>query len=521
MLAGDLMQALQAQPATSSQLAAKFGVTDRHVRRTIADLVLEKKVTRTRDGRDFLYSLAAAVVEEEAATTTITGPAGTSDICGHNVRDRDLGHSSDTGETISDICGHDCGHAKHQSSKQRHRNRERDGKRGGQAQIPQQYGPGPDPCQDRETPLCPLSYAEFERDRIQFVLLDRKFRDLLLQRAGTDNWETRHVRGLVWIYPRGDLSLQVGKDTITFYSNEPGDMSGIARWVHDTFNGEYADIGSLTARIKNPADLCGEELTVVIKHPDTVSAIRSHVQLMADHGVYMLPCPNENTPGLKIYEPKAGGTMRVEFIIHNQAQGLAGLNMRAALMNNMPRIHQSHGLFWEFIQKYYSHMHHPLMIDTGGHDFLQALDRVTGQFTSAIETIAARLPVPTRQATLEEDRFREIEAAIEKFQAGIELEDIVREFQRTLKLEETATKVFLAAWSVWMKRNFRGRVLKEDVTSLLLRANDPLSVDQIADAIVKLKAVRLLETDSRLEIRFSPGGTALARKLTAKREGVQ
>jgi DNA-binding GntR family transcriptional regulator len=101
------MEALQAQPQTSAELAAQFGVSDRHIRRTIADLILEKKVTRTRDGRDFLYSLAAAVVEEDAATTTITGPAGTADNRGHNVRDRDLGHSSDTGETISDICGHD------------------------------------------------------------------------------------------------------------------------------------------------------------------------------------------------------------------------------------------------------------------------------------------------------------------------------------------------------------------------------------------------------------------------------
>jgi len=524
------MEALQAQPQTSAELAAKFGISDRHVRRVLREL--GSKVIARRTGRQIRYSAAAAAAEEKeeaaaSSTTTITGPATIADKSGHTIADMsamsaiDNGHSGGAIADIQENSGHDCGHGKPPISKQRYRNHKRDSNSRGQAHFPPPYGPGPDPCEDRETPLCPLSYAEFERDRIQFVLLDRKFRDLLLQRATADNWETRHVRGLVWIYPRGDLSLQVGRDTVTFYSNEPGDLSGIAGWIRREFSGEYEDIESLAARIKNPADLSGEELTVVIKHPDTVAAIRSHVQLMADHGVYMLPCPNENTPGLKIYEPKAGGTMRVEFIIHNHAQGIAGLNMRAALMNNMPRIHQSHGLFWEFIQKYYSHMHHPLMIDTGGHDFLQALDKIVTQTTAMVEKIADRIPVPTRQATLEEDRFKEIEKAIEQFKAGIELEDIVREFRQTLKLEEQATRVFLAAWSVWMKRNFRGRVLKEDVASLLLRANEPLSVTEIAEAIVKLKAVKLLENDPRLEIRFSAGGAALARKLTAKREGVQ
>ena len=125
LLGADIMQALKAQSQTSSELAAQFNRSDRHIRRTIADLILENKVIRTRDGRDFLYSLAAAVVEEAASssTTTITGSAGTADNRGHNVRDRDLGHPSNTGETISDIRGHDCGHGKPETSKQRYRNR--------------------------------------------------------------------------------------------------------------------------------------------------------------------------------------------------------------------------------------------------------------------------------------------------------------------------------------------------------------------------------------------------------------
>jgi hypothetical protein len=63
-------------------------------------------------------------------------------------------------------------------------------------------------------------------------------------------------------------------------------------------------------------------------------------------------------------------------------------------------------------------------------------------------------------------------------------------------------------------------VIKADVASLLLRANDPLSAADIADALVRLRNVGLLQQDERLEICFSPEGAELARILTAKREGV-
>jgi hypothetical protein len=364
-----------------------------------------------------------------------------------------------------------------------------------------------------------MSYAEFERDSIQFVLMDKKFRDLLDTRAGTEKWEVRHARGLTWIrVPGHRITLQVGRDTVTFYSDDPGDMGDIASWVRTTFAGSVEDIESLVSRIKNPQDLSGEELTVIIRHRETLEAIRSHISMMADRGVYTLPCPNETTPGLKIYEPKESGTMRVEFIIHNQVQGVSALNMRAALINNLPRIHKTPGLFWEFIQKYYSHMHHPLMIDTGGHDFLQALDKVTAAFTGSLNKLADRIPTAISP---EEARLKEIEAAIEEFEIGVELDDILRAFQRTLKLEDRATKVYLAAWVIWSRRNCKGRVLKEEVSSLLQKAGDPLTLSEIADALEELKIARLMVNDARLEIKFSPMGQALAKKLTAKREGVQ
>jgi len=520
------MEALQAQPQTSAELAARFGVSDRHIRRTIADLILEKKVSRERNGRDFLYSLAAAVVEEDAASSSITGPTGTADNCGHNVRDRDLGHPSDTGETISDIRGHDRGHGKLETSKQRHRNAKKTASIRVSPSIPPLCDAGPDGCADRGTQLCPLSYAEFERDMIQFVLVDAKFRALILSKS--DQWKTRktHLGHQVWIYPVPHLTLQVGqRDTVTFYSDEPMDLTWIADWARKTCAGEYEDIESLVSRIKYPANLSAEELTVVIRHQGTIAGIRSQVQMYERHGVYTLPAPNENTPGLKIYE--SNGTMRVEFVVHGNAQAITALNMRSALMNNLPRIHQTHGVFWEFIQKYYSHALHPTMVDVGGHDFLQALNAVQTTSMSALQQISQEFTCTIREMTknipkaptAEDLALKDLKAAIEALETG-ELADIIRTFREMLNVEEAPTKVFLAAWTVWAKRNFKGRVIKADVASLLLRANDPVPAADIADALVRLRQVGLLQQDERLEICFSPEGAELARILTAKREGV-
>jgi len=511
------MEALQAQPQTSAELAAQFGVSDRHIRRTIADLILEKKVERQRDGRDFLYSLAAAVVEEDAATTTITGPAGTADNCGHNVRDRDLGHSSDTVETISDIRGHDLGHGKPETSKQRHRIAKKTAITRGPARIGQQDGPGshfPQTCADSGTNLCPQLFAGFERDQIQFVLVDRAFRDLVLSKS--ENWSVRrtHNGNQVWLYPIPALSLQIGlKDTVVFRSSEPGDMSIIAAWVRDSFP-EYGDMDGLVARIKYPQSLIGEELTVVIRHEPTIAAIRTMTEKDRVNGQFNLQRPGTAIPGLKIYE--FNGTMRVEFLVSDYKQAVAAIDMREELMRLMPRIHRTPGMFWEFIQKHYSALHHPIIIDTGGHEFIQALQDITGHFTSTMKDLAGRIP---KAPTAEDFALKDLKAAIDALETG-ELADIIRTFREMLNVEEAPTKVFLAAWTVWAKRNFKGRVIKADVASLLLRANDPLSATDVADALVRLRQVGLLQQDERLEICFSPEGAELARILTAKREGV-
>jgi hypothetical protein len=208
--------------------------------------------------------------------------------------------------------------------------------------------------------------------------------------------------------------------------------------------------------------------------------------------------------------------MRVEFLVSDYKMAVNAIEMREELMRLMPRIHRTPGMFWEFIQKHYSALHHPIIIDTGGHEFIQALQDITGHFTSTMKDLAGRIP---KAPTAEDLALKDLKAAIDALETG-ELADIIRTFREMLNVEEAPTKVFLAAWTVWAKRNFKGRVIKADVASLLLRANDPLSAADIADALVRLRNVGLLQQDERLEICFSPEGAELARILTAKREGV-
>jgi hypothetical protein len=291
-------------------------------------------------------------------------------------------------------------------------------------------------------------------------------------------------------------------------------MSAIAAWVRDSFP-EYGDMDGLIARIKHPQSLIGEELTVVIRHEPTIAAIRTMTEKDRVNGQFNLQRPGTATPSLKIYE--FNGTMRVEFLVSDYKQAVAAIDMREELMRLMPRIHRTPGLFWEFIQKYYSALHHPIIIDTGGHEFLQALHQMSGEFTDALRTIAGKIPAIT--STKEDLALRELKNAIEALESS-ELGDIIRTFREMLNVEEAPTKVFLAAWTIWKGRHCKGRVNKAEIASMLLRQNDPLTVAEIAAALPVLRTAGLLQEDPQIEICFSAAGREIAEILMAKKEGV-
>jgi hypothetical protein len=353
------------------------------------------------------------------------------------------------------------------------------------------------------------------------VIVDQEFRDRLVEEATLKQWRRKTDRGLTWIYQK-NITLQVGGDVVVFYSDEPEDLGAITGWVRTHFAGIYSDVSSLVARIKRPHELTREELTVIITDPATMEELRPTFHQKADKtGTFYLKSPNPNIPGFKAYFYK--NTLRCEFDCRDEIRKISALHMRRRLLQILPAIAGAPGIFDEWLTDYYNPYEHPIVIDTGIDSMMQRFtdlaETLTDKFTQALHQFVQDRPV---QATLPiaEDPLAGMAVEVEGLD-GFDIEGIVKAFATTLKLERQAVKVYLAAWSAWAGRNFKGRVLKEDVSAVLTRANEPQTLTQIADAIEKLQAAGLLQRDARYDVKFSPAGIALARKLTAKREGVQ
>jgi hypothetical protein len=515
MFEDDVMKLLQENgPMPRADIAAAMGYSQRQLQRL---LPLIPGINAAKQGRKIIYSVVAAAAATTASSSiTMPEPVQVA-INVHN--DQDPRQMSISGNIV-DIQPGQVRHPKKGNSKNQYRNRRRDSGGAGHPHKALRSGPefGPYRRDDR-TGLYPHELAHYEIDMVQFVLIDRTFRDILIRRSKEEkSWQVWENRGLTWIRVEDrHLTLQMGKSTVTFYSDDPGDMSCIASWARETFQGNYGNIESLVSRIRYPQSLSQEELCVIITDPAVISNIRVSIEKDARNGVYNLPSPNESDPALKIYE--RDGTMRVEFIATNHAQAVRALGMRENLMNKQPRMQKVPGLFWEFIQKYYSALHHPIIIDTGGHEFLAALGQMAQTFTDAIKTVMSTQTTIQTQLPEAPDPLAGMAAEVEDLD-GFDIDGIVKAFATTLKLERAAVKVYLAAWSAWAGRNFKGRVLKEDISAVLTRANEPQTLADIADAIGKLQAAGLLQQDARYDVKFSPQGIVLARKLTAKREGV-
>ncbi len=525
MLGDDIMTLLLRNPPMSrGDLALATGYSERQVRRVLAKM---QGLITQRDGRRILYSAAAASSSSAAAaassTTTITGPAEQGHSPDPDVQHGHFPEKMSTMSTQNVHNGHEGGHFRKQIKKQDTAIAERTPNRHTQSPPGAPAVPGCADCSGEEAHKCrscPRSLADLEHDTIQFVIVDQEFRDRLVEEATLKQWRRKTDRGLTWIY-RKHLTLQVGGDVVVFYSDEPGDLSGIVAWVRQNFAGIYRDIDSLASRVKHPHELTRDELTVIIRDPPTMEAMRISLSMRMDKtGTFYLKSPNQNVPGFKAYY--RDNTLRCEFDCRDDARKITALTMRRRLLQIIPVMAEAPGVFDEFLTDYYNPYEHPILIDTGGDVFLKTLERITEQFTGILREFAAAArppPVPIPVAETAPDPLAAIAGEMKDID-GFDIEKICWTIRKVLKLNERAVKVYLAAWSVWQGRGFHGRVLKEDVASLLLRANEPLSAADIADAIERLKEVNLMMEDERLEIRFSPMGSALARKLMAKREGM-
>ena len=576
MLAEDaIMNALRARPLTQRELCEETGYTDRHVRRVLKTL---PDVVATRSGRSTTYSITTTpdILENPGITPDIPGSCGRlSDLTdirrqntGHNTGHSDVRYptpdmtpdipkkkarqkkrthknTTNTGHVrypTPDISDIDTGH-EHRTSPHQPPIAEREGKRHREGPLSTPpAAPGadcPPDCSDRTCRSCPLSIATMERDTIQFVLVDQVFRDLVLRWTAARKWPHKEARGITWVYPGDHLTLQVGADSVVFYSDEPGNLEWIEAWVRRYFEALYPDIDSLLARIRSPERLTRDELTVVVTHQPTIDAVMASIGMhMGPNKTFYLKAPNTHTPGFKAY--LSAGTLRCEFDCRNQFQAISALAMRQRLLTILPEVRKAEGLFWEFLTDYYNPYEHPIVIDTGVESIVQQVSALAQNLSKTFADALAealrdlRPPAQASPKALEdgdlptEEEEEALTGALGALQAmmealtamdSYELEEILRTFRNTMKLEDRVTLVYLAAFAAWARKNFRGSVIIEDLIPTLEGVGTPLSAAQIADAIEDLKKAGLLKDHPTLEICFSPFGSRLGRKLVAKWRG--
>jgi len=370
------------------------------------------------------------------------------------------------------------------------------------------------------------------------VLVDQVFRDQVLRWVASRKWAHKEARGVTWVYPGDHLTLQVGADSVVFYSDEPGNLQWIEAWVRRYFEALYPDIDSLLARIRSPERLTRDELTVVVTHQPTIDAVMASIGMhMGPNKTFYLKAPNSHTPGFKAY--LSGGTLRCEFDCRNQFQSISALGMRQRLLTILPEVRKAEGLFWEFLTDYYNPYEHPIVIDTGVESIVQQFSTLAQSLSKTFaDALAEALkdlrppaaqadtPAPAPIAAEEETAITEtlgiMQSMLEALTAmdSYELEEILRTFRNTMKMEDRVTLVYLAAFAAWARKNFRGSVIIEDLVPTLDGVGTPLSAAEIADAIEDLKKAGLLKDHPTLEVCFSPFGSRLGRKLVAKWRGV-
>ena len=532
MLEDDIMKLLQENgPLSRADIADATGYSPRHLQRILPTI---EGIQTIKQGRKILYSVMMVAAAATTSSSSITTPGPDHrhfpafDVQhGHEHRQMSILDAS------GDIQHGQVGHSEIESAKARHRIRKETLRSHTPAPNAAPAAPGCADCPPEDAHKCrscPLSYAELERDTIQFVVVDQEFRDRLVEQATLRHWRRKNSHGQTMIYPYRDLTMAVGKDVVTFYSADPKDLSHIENWIRLNFAGIYSDIHSLTARIRRPAELTRDELTVIVTDPETIREMEYYLHIKAGGSeIYTLKSPNHVWPGFKAY--RFGATLRCEFDCRSLVQKINGISIRTRLLEILPGIVEAPGIFAEFLTDYYNPYEHPIIIDTGIGPIIQQFtnlaESMTDKFTAAMhEFMEARpvqttLPEPEPAAVPAENPLNDLLAEIGKLE-GFEIEAICKAVAYTLKLERQAVMVYLAAWSAWAGRNFKGRVLKEDISKLLLNdAKEPTPLSDIADAIEKLQAAGLMQRDAGYDVKFSPAGIMLAKKLTAKREMVQ
>lgn len=501
---------------SKGDIATRTGYSERHLQRVLPQI---PGIQAVRQGRKIIYSvvmMAAAAAASSSSSTTTIMPAP---LEGQNAAEcPELGH--EPGQmSIVDISGNvqhgQVGHFRKKIKADEPPNRERVARRHretpGAPKVPtctDCTGENANKCRS-----CPLSYAELERDTIQFVIVDQEFRDRLVEEATLKQWRRKTDRGLTWIYQK-HLTLQVGGDVVVFYSDEPEDLGHIVNWVREHFSGIYQDVGSLVARIRRPHEITRDELTVIVTDPDTQEAMRPTLERRMDKTkTFYLRSPNPNIPGLKGYYFQ--NTLRIEFDCRDDVRRISALYMRRRLMEIIPDIAKAPGLFDEYLTDYYNPYEHPIIIDTGVDAMMQRMtdlaETLTDKFTAALHDFT--------QARTVQAQLPEVDAITGDLDRGDDqsIDAMVKAIATHLKVERKAAMVYMTAFSLWSRDGKqRHRVNREDIGVELSKQDESLSLPDIATAIVQLQKAGLMENHHGYDVWFTSAGATLGNKLIAR-----
>lgn len=365
------------------------------------------------------------------------------------------------------------------------------------------------PC--RENP--PYKFGFLEVDAVQYVIVDEKFRDSILEKAIEENWPSKKSHGLVRIrLPH--LTFQVGSKTITIYSDAPDKIANIERWIRETFSKYYGDaIEGLVRKITHPTDLAKAELTINVTDKTAIATILNILGPFPEKNYHYIQSPNHLIPGFKAYLKE--GTLRCEFDGGGPVKPFNSIYLQDEFFSILPSVVTGSQRVEQFFKDYYNI---PQAVDT---DPSNIACEISNMVTTEVKRQLAEMDIQPKRAESRRDSLNEDSAFIKVLQDislldSFSIEEIQLIFHKHLNLPAPATDTFLAGFHCWHKKKFRAVVLVEEIIKVLTYQGKMMTAKEIYDMRALLITTGLFRRDPEIEICFSAVGTTIAKKLATK-----
>ncbi|WAI01345.1 hypothetical protein [Methanogenium organophilum] len=365
--------------------------------------------------------------------------------------------------------------------------------------------------------LCPFKYSKFERDAIQYVVIDPVFRNLLELLATPNKWKIKRKKRDTWIY-LDHVTFQLGNDFVVIYSDDPYDLKWIGNWVRENLQGYYVDIEKLVSKIVHPRLISRDELSIDITDPEMIQTVEGLTENYKNKSGYLrFNSPNEVIPALKIY--RKDKVLRMEFICHSGFQTTSVIAIRNRLLYCLQNICKQPGCLYDFLHSYY-----PTDINSDIKCSIQKIETGLDELKQMVKLCSPEPVIAKGKIGTEAKNKEKINAVIDSIdKENVSMDSISCRISEIFGVTREAAIVFLAGFQIWATSIYRKRVMFEDISSLFLKQSlhNISKLSCIRSAARELIAAGLLNDDPELDISFSSQGTTLGKKLIAKKEGIK